>query len=390
MLDGLDKVDWDRLHHAYGSAVDVPNQLRTLTSTDTEARAEAWNALYGNLWHQGTVYEATAHAVPFLIELACGPDIPDRHQIVAYIGLIARGSSFLDAHQNLTHYQAQKTTPAFQEELQRELGWVQDVRQAVRRGASTYAALLDDTQPRVRATAGYLLALLREDAETHLGRIRNRLLQGESDELVRTTLVFCIGLLAAAAQHRETIDFLERLTDSDPATSVRITAAFGLSHYVGAAIPASALAILVNGADESHDTETIFHEILYEDEDFWSWYGQALCRCGVNAQTVPAILTTMHKSDNPEPIIETLLITMLGDRPLGPDTHISELETYQRLALRGIGNCEGLWIGADNRVDLYRNVSTQGAVALLHYFGLPGRQRDFQFFVEGRTHSGEA
>lgn len=389
MLDGLDKVDWDRLHHAYGSAVDVPNQLRTLASTDAEARAEAWHALHGNLWHQGTVYEATAHAVPFLIELACRPDIPDRHQIVAYIGLTARGSSFLDAHQNLAHYQAQKTTPAFQEELQRELGWVQDVRQAVRRGASTYAVLLDDTQPRVRATAGYLLALLHEDAETNLGRIRSRLFRGESDDLVRATLVFCIGLLAAAVQHRETISFLERLTDSDPATSVRITAAFGLSRCVGAAIPAPALAILVNGADESHDTETIFHEILYEDEDFWSWYGETLCRCRVNAQTVPAILTAMDKSDNPGPIIEALLITMLDDRPLAPGIHISELGTFQSLALRGIGNCEGLWIAADNSLDQYRNVSTNGAVAILHYFGLPCRRRDFQSFLEGRTRSGE-
>lgn len=390
MLEDLDKVDWGRLRHAYGPAADVPKQLFALTSPSREAREDAWHALHGNLWHQGTVYEATAHAVPFLIQLASGQDIPDRHQIIAYIGLIGRGRSFLDAHQDLAHYEAQRMTPSFREEFQQELGWVRDVRQAVLQGATTYAGLLDDAQPRVRATAGYLLALLHEEAESHLGWLRSRLVRGELDDLIRATLVFCLGHLAATARHEETVGFLERLAVSDLAPSVRITAVLGLARCVGTAIPIPALAAMVDGTNEPHGTETIFHEVLYEDEDFWSWYGEALCRCGSYEQTIPAILAILDKSDNPESIIEALLIAMLDDRPLGPGIHVSELRTSQILALQGIGRCEGLWIGADKRIDRYRNVSTHGAVAILHYFGLPGRHRDFQSFIEGKTRSGAA
>jgi len=387
MLEDLDKVEWDKLRHAYGLAADVPARLRALTSPNRGVRQEAWYVLHGNLWHQGTIYEATAYAVPFLIQLACKPDVPDRHQILAYLGLIARGSSFLAVHQNLSHHEARKTEPDFQEELQRELGWVWDVRQAVRQGASLYNGLLDDGQPRVRAAAGHLLALLYEDAEIHLGWIRSRLAAGEPDDLIRATLAFCIGRLAAAAQHEESIGFLEQLVASDPAPAVRIAAALGLAWCIREAIPTHALTVLIDGTSEPHGTETIFHHVLYEDEDFWTWYGKALCCGEIHSRIVPAILSTMGKSNDPETIVERLLIAMLDDRPLKSGMQFSELKPSLCLALKGIAECEPLWIAVDRRADRYRDVSTTGAIAMLQYFGLPGRRQDFQAFVDGRIRS---
>jgi hypothetical protein len=69
MLERLDDVPWSTLNHAYGSAADIPQLLRDLTQQDAELREAAWNSLYSNLWHQGSLYEATAFAVPFLIGL---------------------------------------------------------------------------------------------------------------------------------------------------------------------------------------------------------------------------------------------------------------------------------------------------------------------------------
>lgn len=62
-LAELGAVDWASLSHAYGSAEDVPAQLRALAAGDDEAYDDA----FGNLWHQWTVYSATPHAIPFLI-----------------------------------------------------------------------------------------------------------------------------------------------------------------------------------------------------------------------------------------------------------------------------------------------------------------------------------
>ncbi|GHB75839.1 hypothetical protein GCM10010377_77890 [Streptomyces viridiviolaceus] len=62
----LDNVQWHALTHAYGSAEDVPELIRALYQDDEEMAGEAIYELYGNIHHQGTVYPASAPAVPFL------------------------------------------------------------------------------------------------------------------------------------------------------------------------------------------------------------------------------------------------------------------------------------------------------------------------------------
>lgn len=79
MIHGMDPIrfcaevdahPWADLTHAYGSAADVPDCLRALAGDDDEKAAEALSELYGSILHQGSVYEATAHAVPFLARTA--------------------------------------------------------------------------------------------------------------------------------------------------------------------------------------------------------------------------------------------------------------------------------------------------------------------------------
>ncbi len=55
-FEGIDDIPWHELHHAYGPATDVPNILRMLASFDGDTRASAQEALYSNIYHQGTVY----------------------------------------------------------------------------------------------------------------------------------------------------------------------------------------------------------------------------------------------------------------------------------------------------------------------------------------------
>ncbi|MFE2458044.1 HEAT repeat domain-containing protein [Streptomyces sp. NPDC059402] len=66
----LDAVPWKSLRHAYGPAEDVPELIRALYQDDETAAAEAMHELYGNIHHQGTVYPASAPAVPFLVHAA--------------------------------------------------------------------------------------------------------------------------------------------------------------------------------------------------------------------------------------------------------------------------------------------------------------------------------
>lgn len=107
MLENLDKINWASLGHAYGPADDVPALIRQLASPDAEVRDETYYELHGNIWHQGTVYEATGYAVPFLIELLEVPEVEDKNQLLYLLEAIAHGSSYNEAHQDLEIFTGQ-------------------------------------------------------------------------------------------------------------------------------------------------------------------------------------------------------------------------------------------------------------------------------------------
>ncbi len=98
MLDTLDQIDWRALSHAYGEADDVPELLRKLARGDEQTRQDALYSLYGSTYHQGTVYQATAYAVPFLIEMLQSEAVAGRNDILVLLVHLASGHSYWDVH----------------------------------------------------------------------------------------------------------------------------------------------------------------------------------------------------------------------------------------------------------------------------------------------------
>jgi len=78
LLDAVAGVPWNELYDAYGPADEVPAQLVAVIVGDDATRHEAWWNLWGNIHHQGTIYEATVPAVPVLLDLAGWREHPDR------------------------------------------------------------------------------------------------------------------------------------------------------------------------------------------------------------------------------------------------------------------------------------------------------------------------
>jgi hypothetical protein len=62
-----------------------------LRSTDPEVRSEAEHRHYSTILHQGSRYEASAYAVPFLLEILADPATPDRHRVVYLLTTLAVG-----------------------------------------------------------------------------------------------------------------------------------------------------------------------------------------------------------------------------------------------------------------------------------------------------------
>ena len=97
-LAELDRVEWSSLSHAYGRGV-VGGDLfgdvaRSLALIREDTRRALVDGLWSNVCHQGTVYEASAYALPFIAATAAG-DVPveSRSLLVALLGDIAVGGS---------------------------------------------------------------------------------------------------------------------------------------------------------------------------------------------------------------------------------------------------------------------------------------------------------
>ncbi|WBO66734.1 hypothetical protein [Streptomyces camelliae] len=186
------ETPWADLSHAYGPADDIPGLLRAMESEDADVREQAWHDLFSALCHQGTVYDASAPAVPHLARLARhGPG--HRRELLWLIGGIADGS-------------AQPT-----------------VRGAARRAvAEVLPDLLPfahDTDAEIRDAMVLLIAHLGHPYALPLLPLLRARLDAESDPEVREHVVTALALLEAGGG-----EWRHGLL-ADPAPRVRLAAA---------------------------------------------------------------------------------------------------------------------------------------------------------------------
>jgi hypothetical protein len=257
MLANLEQIDWSSLTHAYGSAADVPALIRGRASTDPEKASEAESEMFGNIWHQGTVYEATSFAVPFLVELLGRRETHDRAGLVMLLASIAKGSSYLEVHGDLPYYQQQDQS-ALQEKLEKELKWKSRAREAVQQFAPVYWRLLDDSS--LLVCLPYLLAGLPAEMERVHERIP-QLLHTALEPAQVASLLLCLAVTSKNVSN-PFATFSRFLCEVDPL--MRLSAALG---------------ILISGTEDSNQEQSLeiyFHALRDPDEiksgdNTWLW-----------------------------------------------------------------------------------------------------------------------
>ncbi|WP_127506018.1 HEAT repeat domain-containing protein [Actinoplanes solisilvae] len=212
MFETLHDVPWSDIDHAYGPADDVPAALRALLSDDADVRKKTLWTLYGNIFHQGTRYEASSYAVPFLLELVADPSTPDRPALIELLVALAIGydESYLPDGFPIGELRAGAAGGA---ELLRDGGGgferfesldEQDqsrlqarielnVYEAVAAGTPTLVRLLGDAAPEVRRQAAYALGWFPESAPLSLPALRAA--TADPDPTVAATALIALGLL---------------------------------------------------------------------------------------------------------------------------------------------------------------------------------------------------
>ncbi len=191
MLESLDTVNWASLTHAHGEATNVPGLLRSLLSEDGDVRMQACAELHANIWHQGTVFPASAAAIPFLFELLADPDDRVRGCAVSLLGCIATGEGIL-AYEIRTNGEEMcrrilgKRGKSLEGELEQEAAWMDAIHRGVSPGLRHLLPYLSDREG-LAALVADTLGHFPEHASWLVPAI-DAALASESDEHVRQFL----------------------------------------------------------------------------------------------------------------------------------------------------------------------------------------------------------
>ena len=199
MLENLDQINWAELEHAYGPATDIPDMLRALTSPDKKVRDKVHYDLYGNLYHQGTVYSATSRAVPFLIEMLQYEAVEDKDWILDYLADLSYGRSYHDVHQHLSFYDDKRDDLEFQAMVKDELADVDFVYMAIEKGVPVYTDLLDHDIPKIRYSSAFLLADMSRFIKSDDSLIQKfkTLVHKESSFIGKVSFIYAYGAYEA-------------------------------------------------------------------------------------------------------------------------------------------------------------------------------------------------
>jgi hypothetical protein len=258
-LAGLDDVPWHQLHHAFGTAGDVPDRLRDLRSPDEQTRANARRRLFGTIYHQGTRWQSSAHAVPFLVALIDDAGTPERGSLVQLLAAVGLGDvrdedlpfdadeAFALADDVTDEHEAMLIEALYDEDrdlddVPQEVVASVDVMfsrnayRAVGGYLRTYQSWLDDPDGEVAARAAELLAWFPMDETTVRALMRD-----SRPVQVRASANLTLGHLTLVS---DAIDAHLRSEVASDGWIVRATAAVALAYRLGRSLPDAAIDVL--------------------------------------------------------------------------------------------------------------------------------------------------
>lgn len=264
MFEGLDRIDWGRLTHAYGPADDVPGRIRELASADAAVRKAGFENLHATICHQGSRYRASAPAVPFLFELLETPGAHDRARLVQLLEGLAIG--YPDWHLPLgfdpdavfaeaeglggeAELERIRAAEPDEEEDDGDLAlvalWQRDAYRAVLGRLGTIRALTGDADRAVRLHAVRALAWFPAAAAGSVGPVRD-IARDHPDPGERANAILCLGLLDRALGDESDVPRLVAEAAPGRPRAARVAAAISLAVILGRSAPAGCVAALLD------------------------------------------------------------------------------------------------------------------------------------------------
>ncbi len=389
LLEGLDDVEWDTLEHAYGEASDVPEQIRNLASNDQKVRDQALWDLNGNILHQGTRYEASAYAVPFIFEILKEPGAGDKVKLIEFLVNLALGypDSFLPFGPNVQGWideynywveRAEKERLTFDDEMwMTNLGDFVEVYKAVQKQVSDFYSFLDSENDDERLWATFTVAWFREDAKSSIPKVR-KVLDKEKSEKNIANAILSLSLLDSYLNDVSDVDLFKEYLAEDNPTLVKTSAAIALINVLKEGTETSVLKSLgdtlielakkdsppgdthkVTASVEKEDGETInlgvytsggkgaASEFPWNDGDMVGYISKILKSFGRKdpEKILPPLCDALQYLDGIPAltITQTMLWIVFPEPPKGDLWTTEELNENQKLVIRAIANSPRAW-----------------------------------------------
>ena len=205
----------------------------------------ALGRLFVTICNQGTVYEASSHAVPSLIELLTEPSVEGKIDILGLLSCLATGASYLEVHSrghSKTSEQL-RSEPDSDVRLARGLSWVEATRDAVEAGTPVYLDLLTSDDWQIRLAAAYVLGTCTAKCKEVSGPLLDAL-DREQDERVRFGFVLCLGRVRAAGASERLVAIIN--SEPDSLAPIRWAAAVALMQIQREGTPREAIRLLAS------------------------------------------------------------------------------------------------------------------------------------------------
>jgi len=389
LLEDLDNINWDELEHAYGVATDIPDLIRDLTSNDPKVREQALYNLNGNILHQGTRYEASAYAVPFIFEILEEPGVGDKVKIIEFLVNLALGypDSFLPNGPNVEQWvkeynywvdRSKKEKLSFDDRT-----WMINLKdfinvyKAVLKRVPSFYNFLDSKDNEERLWATFAVAWFREEAKNSIPKVREVLNREKSEKNIANAILSLSMLDSYVEDVSDTTLFKKYLIKDNP-TLVKISAAIALINILKDNVESSVFNDLSNSlielakrdrqsknlhamtvSIEKKNGETLDLGVYtsggkgeasifpWNDGDMVGYITKVVSKFGRKYpnRVIPALCEALQYLDGIPALTltRTILWIVFPDPPKGPLWTKEELNENQRSVIKAIANSPRAW-----------------------------------------------
>ena len=355
MLEKLDDVPWSKVKHAYGFANDVPQMIRDIANPDKKVRNRAYDGLYSNIFHQGTRYEATPFAIPFLFELLETETVPEKFRIIGLIHSIALGyaEEYLPDGFDVAKFrkemeEAERMLTDEQRADYEQYGYsaqaLIDCYDYTKAAFPILLKFLKSEDPKIRNWVVYFSAWFPELADVLIHEIKAHLFSiSEEREIVNSVL--SIGLLARKSDEKIDISILESYLKSD-SEIIRIAAAIAL---IKDPVSNEILDILIGGL-KSGENYNYVQGIFFNEGRLSGYISRVLSRFGEKQKekVIPALCKTLESANSYQAmdITYAMLSILNKNRKVAiKDMVKDDLNSLELMVLNAILNHGGWTLG---------------------------------------------